>query len=351
MRLGHFLHIACFVGFLCTGVFLNAAFGDTSTISETENRALAPLPVWSGPALWSGAYLRGVENYMADHIAFRETLVRASKTLASWRGFNGGDDAIIVASKANNDADTVNEPAAERGRGQKPLVEHEKPAEIPKSAVAQRKLQQQDEAGRVIGKVLIIGNRAMFLYSYAPAAGKAYADMINSFQGELARRLGEQIRVSVLLAPSAVEFVQSDKLRSLSSSQEEAIEAVYGQIDARVTKVNVVPYLRQHDGEYLFFRTDHHWTATGAYYAYQAFANARGMQPFPLSGYNADKVGGFLGSLYASTLNKTLEATPDTIVFYKPFVEHEYVVHYSGPLKMKLLDLYHADKKTNTGSF
>ena len=31
----------------------------------------------------------------------------------------------------------------------------------------------------------------------------------------------------------------------------------------------------QHKNEYLYYKTDHHWTALGAYYAYRAWAQAQ----------------------------------------------------------------------------
>ncbi|MFM1654189.1 DHHW family protein [Brevibacillus sp. B_LB10_24] len=347
MRMRHLIHIVSFLAFLYTGMFLNVAFGGTGSVDETENRALAPFPVWSGTALLSGTYLQALENYLADHVAFRDRLVRASKLLTSWRGLAGSDATQIVASAANNDAQSSGQTVPEAG----PDIEAapSQPLPLPPSAspgpASKAAKPRRQEEGRVIGKVLLTGDRAMFLYSYNPAAGKAYAGVINAFQKQVARRFADPVHVSVLLAPSAIEFVENPALKGLSASQEKAIAAVYEQIDPPVTKVEAVPFLREHAAEEVFFRTDHHWTATGAYYAYQAFMNARGLTPLPLSRYETEKVPGFLGSLYSATLNKKLAAHPDTIVLYKPFMQHEYVVYYQGPLKMKLLDKYHADKK------
>jgi hypothetical protein len=39
-----------------------------------------------------------------------------------------------------------------------------------------------------------------------------------------------------------------------------------------VIPVDVWSALNAHKNEYLYFRTDHHWTQRGAYYAYTAFA-------------------------------------------------------------------------------
>ncbi|WP_134684020.1 DHHW family protein [Brevibacillus migulae] len=350
MRIAQIVQIVFFILFLCAGIVMNTVHGDHESISETENRALAALPRWSSEAFWSGAFLRGLENYLADHVAYRDSLVRVSNLLSSWRGLPGRGDAFIVASQADNTADSVGRPA-EKQMGPQPttsLSPTTSPSTAAQTAVAkpvQKQKSGETEPGRVIGKVLIVGNRAMYLYSYVPAAGMAFADTVNAFRAELTQRYGQQVHLSVLLAPSAVEFVENPQLKSLSSSQEQAIMSVYEQIDEAVTKVNATPYLREHAAEELFFRTDHHWTATGAYYAYQAFMEARGIPPVPLTQYKTQKVNGFLGSLYASTLNKKLEAHPDTILLYQPFIAHQYQVYYSGPLKMKLLDMNHANRK------
>ena len=116
----------------------------------------------------------------------------------------------------------------------------------------------------------------MSLYNYSPEAGKAYAETINQFQEAVSRRLGNQVRVFTLLAPTAVEFVNGPALRKLSDSQQDAIDEVYRQLDRSVIPVDAVNSLRRHTGEELYFRTDHHWTATGAYYAYEAFMKAQG---------------------------------------------------------------------------
>ena len=66
-------------------------------------------------------------------------------------------------------------------------------------------------------------------------------------------------------------------------------------------KVNIYDTLMSHNDEYLYFRTDHHWTALGAYYAYEEFAKAKGVKPLPLSKYEKVDFPDFLGSFYADT--------------------------------------------------
>lgn len=51
--------------------------------------------------------------------------------------------------------------------------------------------------------------------------------------------------------------------------------------------------LNAHRTEYIYFRTDHHWTALGAYYAYVQFCNVKGITPHDLSDYEVSQYAGF----------------------------------------------------------
>jgi hypothetical protein len=95
---------------------------------------------------------------------------------------------------------------------------------------------------------------------------------------------------------------------------------MYSSMNARVHTVPVYDALMQHRDEYIFFRTDHHWTALGAYYGYQAYAAAAGFTPYDLSAFEVREFPGFLGTYYASSgQSAALSATPDTVYAYVPF--------------------------------
>lgn len=338
-RYGQLLLCGFFLAFLYGGAVFLIVFAQKDTESDTENRTLTAMPSWSGRMLWSGDYTRDLENYVADHVAFRDSLVGASRSISSLEGIAGQDEAVIIASRSNNDAEPDGKPIADSSVS-RPMV-----------AVSQAKPVRQEAAlpvksdKYVTGKVLVTGNRAMSLYTYSPDAGRAYADTINQFQQLMDQTNGSRVHLFALIAPTAAAFVESPALRKLSDSQQKAIAAVYSQLNSAVTPVDAAQVLSKHADEELYFRTDHHWTANGAYYAYEAFMQANGITAIPLSRYDREEVHGFLGSLYSSTLSKKLKAAPDTIVVFKPYVKHKYVVHYSGPLRMQLLDMHHASKK------
>lgn len=74
-----------------------------------------------------------------------------------------------------------------------------------------------------------------------------------------------------------------------------------------------------HREEYIYYRTDHHWTMLGAYYAYEAWAKERGLCPVPLSELRAETVReDFLGTHYARL---HYAKQKDTIELYDPGTE------------------------------
>ena len=92
---------------------------------------------------------------------------------------------------------------------------------------------------------------------------------------ELQSKLGaEGISMNTLLVPVAAQ-VLTDKLPAYAPAADYA--AILRVLtDAGVDTVDVFAALSAHSGESIYYRTDHHWTSLGAYYAYCAW---RGMEP------------------------------------------------------------------------
>ncbi len=68
-----------------------------------------------------------------------------------------------------------------------------------------------------------------------------------------------------------------------------------------VQTVNIYDALKSHRNEYLYFRTDHHWTALGAYCGYEQFAGLKEVEPVPIDRYAVKEFSGFLGAFYSDT--------------------------------------------------
>lgn len=69
------------------------------------------------------------------------------------------------------------------------------------------------------------------------------------------------------------------------------------------------------DGVQLYYKTDHHWTAEGAFSAYNTLCNAMNISSTPKENFNIEKYEGFFGTTYSKSalwLSK-----PDTVELWK----------------------------------
>ncbi len=85
-----------------------------------------------------------------------------------------------------------------------------------------------------------------------------------------------------------------------TDSQQAVIDRAYGRSQA--VNIDIAAALRQHADEYIFYRTDHHWTSLGAFYAYQALCGAWGFPAPDLASYDRQVVSdAFYGTTYSSS--------------------------------------------------
>ena len=155
-------------------------------------------------------------------------------------------------------------------------------------------------------------------------------------------------KVNVLLAPAASDIYPENVPANAPLLDENtyldplsaAVQAAGGRfVDVRGT-------LTDHKGEYLYYRTDHHWTSLGAYYAYQQLCDALGLTPFDTAAHTALTADRFYGTHYSKA--RTWNAVPDTITWYDlPNQLTIYNVTAAGqPTDSETTGLYDTDKLT-----
>ena len=140
--------------------------------------------------------------------------------------------------------------------------------------------------------------------------------------------------VSVMLIPTAADIL-SDYMPAFTDEydQKALLERLEGMISPEAW-VRVRDSLMAHKEEYLYYRTDHHWTALGAYYAYREFAKSQGLPVRELSDYK-ETIGSdeFYGTLYSKV---NLPMKYDTVTMYddgqKYRVEYDANGKYSNSL-------------------
>ena len=244
------------------------------------------------------------------------------------------------SSSAAPSTGTPDVPSGEASISPAPEPKAEPTALPAQSAPSPTSKPPRDDNGKTIGKVLIYKDGAYALFPFSEDSANYYVKTLNQFRQEA----GDGVTVYSLLAPTSMEFLQEEKFQQLTDSQKDTIEYVNAKLKG-VVPVDAYTPLQEHNGEYVYFRTDHHWTALGAYYAYTGFAKEAGFEPVSLDRYQTETVEGYVGSMYETTGSSNLKRNPDTITVYKPFTKNEYNVYYSSAIKMKVIDMSHADKK------
>lgn len=92
-------------------------------------------------------------------------------------------------------------------------------------------------------------------------------------------------------------------------------------------QIAVADILKAHDLEYIYYRTDHHWTTLGAYYAYETWAQGMGFSPVPQEQFAVTPVSStFLGTTYAKVRTG---GRADTISLYEPIHRPEFALDYN----------------------
>ncbi|MEG1771704.1 MAG: DHHW family protein [Clostridia bacterium] len=154
------------------------------------------------------------------------------------------------------------------------------------------------------------------------AQTKSNVETVNAF---MARH--SNITVSLLLSPNAA-LVLKDKLPPYAPyfNQSSEIDNIKASIDCGFIDVREV--LNEKSSEYIFYKTDHHWTTLGAFYAYQALRNAKGLSSVDIDDYDVKLMTtAFRGALYSKALN--LNSADDSIYIFEPKHRENYSVEYN----------------------
>ncbi len=297
--------IICFLVMLFAGAGVSV-FVPRATESELEKRELAKFPKFTFASFFDGSYFNDISIWYADSFPGRDMFIDANTKIKSLHGF-GGDS---INSLADSNADEI--PDA----GEAPV-----PVTLPDLEEITDAEEEEDDGGDALvqnlGAVLIVDKAAYEYYNFSRSAADKYASTINLATSQLKGKA----RVYDVIVPTSTDITMSPSARKSvnSSDQKKAIDYMYSVISADAVKVRCFDAIYAHRDEYIYFATDHHWTARGAYYAYCEYAKAAGLTPAALTDFEEKNFGEFLGAFYTDTnKNPVLEKNPDTVYAYAP---------------------------------
>lgn len=268
--------------FLGITVFLSilSAVLPQKAFSPSENRYLAMRPQFTIKSLVSGQYGKEYEAYLSDQFPGRDV----------WIGGKVYGERFMGKKDVNG-------------------------VYFGKDGYLLERFEEEDIEGELLHKNL-----------------KATA----SFTAKLGKILGEN-RVKIMLVPSSAQIMKNQlPFGAAPYDQKKVTEELLhyfsdqGVIKSEAEKI-LIPVedaLKPETDKSLYYRTDHHWTAKGAFTAYKAWALSAGLKPMGNNDFSVKTVSeNFHGTIY-SKINIPWEY--DSIEIYDPIEKQEYRVSFDG---------------------
>lgn len=223
---------------------------------------------------------------------------------------------IVSSNKNDSKQEVESQQSAQDAEGTTGTEQAGTETEVKEEAAVEYDKIESKEKIKVVNGVAVVGNSAYELFTYRESSAKAYAKAVNA----LAKDLDGKAEVYDMVIPLSSGITFPDNLvdKIDSTNQRDAMLSIMGMMNSKVKSVDIYDALMKHRKEYIYFRTDHHWTALGAYYAYTALCEEMGIEPEKLEEYETREFEGFIGSFYNDTKNESLKKHPDVITAYLP---------------------------------
>jgi hypothetical protein len=214
------------------------------SFSEVENRYLSEFPALSVQTIANRQFMDGFEDYASDHFVGRDTWVAAK-----------GYSEYLLGKRENNGVFLCDDALIER-------------LEEPNEGYTRKNI-----------------------------------------EGILAFSQTYGIKPFVMLIPSASD-IQKEKLPKDAQTwdQKGYIDEIYEQLAANVKTIDAYGTLLDHKDEYIYYKTDHHWTTLGAWLVSQTASEAMGFDALDIDAIAPIISDQFYGTLYSKAGFRSISA-------------------------------------------
>lgn len=262
------------------GIFFMNIFSKDKNFSEEENRMLAKKPKFSIDRLLEGRYTEKYEKYVEDQFVFRN----------SWIGVKSTVDKLLGRKEENG---------------------------------------------------VFLSKDGYLIEDFKKPEEKNLEETIKAMNNFNEKYKG--INQYALIAPNAVSVLKDKLPKNVPvEDQRVYIEKLKSSLNSNIKFIDTYNTLESHKDEYIYYRTDHHWTTLGAYYAFLDAVEEMGLTPKD-NYYDIETVTDeFYGTLYSKSGFKGI--SPDSIEVYIPKDENDQVLVNYEEEKKKSGSIYNSEK-------
>lgn len=156
--------------------------------------------------------------------------------------------------------------------------------------------------------------------TYDPAQIRENIGFLSRFLNESVQRYGKE-RVSCMILPDKAGAMP-DKLPAYApgttAQEAAALAGLKESLEEPDILLDLQPELLKHQKEPIYYRSDHHWTTLGAYYAYRIWADKTGHPILGLDRFDREIV---FDDFYGTTYNKAqIQIPADKVeLFHGPY--------------------------------
>jgi len=297
--------VSAFALLMIAGGLIGMLFPVRPSFSAAEKRDLTPFPEVQVSTFLDGSFFSDLSLWFSDTYPLREPLVQLDRKVDSLFGIQASTQMIggnVQADELPPEGQTVEveRPARDYGPVDEPT----------------ERIQQEEIQSNIMNGLYVDGDKACSMYYFDQYSVQTYCDAVNSAADRLD---GIATVYSVLIPNNSGATLDEDTLLKLGASdQQQALRYFHSLMNEKVQIVETYDILRAHRDEYIYFRTDHHWTQLGAYYAYTAFCQVKGIEPSDITKWKQVDYEPFLGSFYQELQLQAMADNPDTVHAYIP---------------------------------
>lgn len=241
------------LGIVCM-VSLMSLSAPKQEMLDIENRKASSMPSFSLEAWISGDYQERFQNYVNDHVAFRQEWINLKCFANEMLLLKTEEDGILLGKD-----------------------------------------------GQMYTKEFVTANENERFYK--------------NVSGLVTFARTSTVPVTVMIVPSSAAVLPEGlPAYAPMASEDILLNHIEDELQPFSTVLDMRNILAAHKDEYIYYRTDHHWTTLGAYYAYLDFCKSSGKEPCDPDQEQAVKVDDFYGTHYAKT--RYMLTRPDTITWF-----------------------------------
>ncbi len=330
-------------------MFVFSVFLPRTTVSNYSK--LYEWPEFTMDSFLSGEYFTGIMYYFTDTIHGRDTFINFEMRIRDLYGIAEDETLIMLdpdgvtpeedevpqTSKPDNDvsnvvSDTEDVSIPSDTSNENSDIESSVPDTSNNVSDSETSKEEEQQMQEIESMLIIVGTRILEVYGGDRNGDTIrYAEILNNF----ADTVDPSVKVYSMVIPKAsayyLEQSDSSKYDKYIYTNKTDIEDIAAHLSDKVTDVNIYDILGRHANENIYYRTDHHWTAIGAYYASEVFANLAGVDIDALSEFREEKTEGFHGSLFGyAKLNPTILNNPEIFYVYYPDADYTVTYHSDG---------------------